>query len=307
MNSHLKEKILHDIANQAKIILTDQKISFSKDATDEELFLEYMNALEKRIPSQPRKVFFSKELQEKIDTKNIVEQISESKTSQEIIDLILNFKLLFEKGVDINNHLSIQIFSSKRQDLLFNTWNIKHIHLSLKEAKSKSAMKRNRSDYLLFCIVKEDSVYFLDVCRHPAGNEFSSYKFLKIAFNNNWMQLLGFVEPISNYVPNSIKPVITNDNDIYELYNNNFNLAFEFSGHAYIPLKTGISGSGAKITTVNRLFQLQRDINNLQLSEKDYIGYTPNNANTISGTITFNCNGEIHTYMFDFGESIEFL
>lgn len=87
MNSHLKEKILHDIANQAKIILTDQKISFSKDATDEELFLEYMNALEKRIPSQPRKVFFSKELQEKIDTKNIVEQISESKTSQEIIDL----------------------------------------------------------------------------------------------------------------------------------------------------------------------------------------------------------------------------
>lgn len=302
MNNYLENKILHDIAKHMKKILANCKISFSHDAADQEIFLEYMNAFRKRICPKPRKVIFSKELQRKIDNKCILKngQLLSSEDVQNIVSLIRHFKQLFEDGADLNNHLSTQIFTSKRQDILFNTWNIKHIHLNKVEAVSKNAMKNNRADYLLFCVVENDSVYFLDVRHHPNRDEFSSYSFLKIAFNNNWMQHLGFVEMGSEYVPHSIQPAITNDKDIYELYSNKLNLAFDFEGHGYISIETGITRSGDKIANVVFLNQVKKQLRNLPFSEDDYVDFTPDNDEGISGIIKFNCGDKVSTYRFNF-------
>lgn len=145
-------------------------------------------------------------------------------------------------------------------------------------------------------------MYFLDVRHHPNGDEFSSYIFLQISFNNNWMKHLDFLEIEPEYVPYSIQPTITNDNDIYELYSNKLNLAFDFEGHGYITIETGITGSENKIANVNCLNQLKKKLRNLQFSEDDYVGFTPYNNEGISGIIKFNCSNKVSECRLDFDQ-----
>ena len=66
------------------------------------------------------------------------------------------------------------------------------------EAHSKSAMHKNISDWLLFVVIDEDNAYLLDVLKHPAKEEFSSYNFLKIAHSNGWLERMGFTH-VSDY------------------------------------------------------------------------------------------------------------
>lgn len=302
MEKLLEEKIIHDITEHIKLVMATRKISFQDDSDDAGIILAYMNAIGKRISAEPRKVFFSNELKSKIANKSFLKgsQSMPENEAEKIIDIIDYFQLLFENGEDINNHLSSQIFTSKRQDILFNTWNIKHIHLNKQKAESKSAMKKNRADFLLFCIVDQDSVYFLDARHHPNNDEFSSYSFLQIAFNNEWMKYLGFSEMGAEYVPYSMKPKITNDKELFELYNSNINVAFDFQGHGFIGVATGITGSGDKTENVFRLNQLKKEIRKMPFNLDDYGGFCPISQERVSGLIKFTCNGKINEYNFNF-------
>ena len=60
-------------------------------------------------------------------------------------------------------------------------------------------MHKNISDWLLFVVIDEDNAYLLDVLKHPAKEEFSSYNFLKIAHSNGWLERMGFTR-VSDYV-----------------------------------------------------------------------------------------------------------
>ena len=73
MNDYLESKILHDIAEHMKKVMVNKKISFSNNVAYQDIFLEYMNALGKRIIPKPRKVIYSKELQKNIDNKSFSE------------------------------------------------------------------------------------------------------------------------------------------------------------------------------------------------------------------------------------------
>lgn len=301
MNTLLEEKIMHDIAEHLKSVMTNKKIAFSPDIDDAGTVLAYMNALGKRILRKQRKVVFSKELKCKIDGSEFLRnsQVLSVDEAQDITNLIIHFQNLFENGEDINNHLSTQIFSSKRQDILFNTWNIKHIHLNVDEAKSKSAMKKNRSDFLLFCVVEDEVVYFLDVRHHPNSAEFSSYSFLEIAFNNHWMRHLGFGETGAEYVPYSMEPKITNDKEIYDLYSHNINLAFDFQGHGFISVATGVTGSGDRKANVYHLNQLKKEIRKMPFSVEEYIGFFPVSQERASGLIKFSHSEKTSEYNFN--------
>src|SRR3712207_3077700 len=181
----LTEKIVEEVIETLKQYMRNLDIEFSENTDEIGILLEYYNYKEKRISSTPREVIISKELKQKIENKNLTE---------EIIELINHFKILFEKGKDLNNHLSKQIFSGKRKDILYNQWNIKHIHLNKIEANTKNEMSNNRGDFLLFCIVLQDKILFLDVRQHPHKEEFTAFSFLEIAYNNNWMNHIGFLE-----------------------------------------------------------------------------------------------------------------
>mgnify|MGYP001015440179 CR=1 FL=1 len=55
-------------------------------------------------------------------------------------------------GEDINSNLSKGIFNSNSWDYVLNIWNIRHLHTSESVVVEKSAMSKNRSDYLLFFV-----------------------------------------------------------------------------------------------------------------------------------------------------------
>lgn len=291
MTIDLKTRILHDIAYHMKKMLKVWKTSFSYDAEDEEIILEYLNTVEKLILPKPKTVLVSKELQKKIENKNFTEkgQTVSAEKASEIVDTIEYFEDQFKRGRDVNNHLSKQIYDSRCQDTLLNTWNIKHIHLNKAEAKSKKSMKNNRADFLLFCVVEDSDVLFLDVRRHPNKKRFSSYSLLQIAFNNDWMTHLGFKE-VDDYIPYSMEPIIKNDEDIYELYRKKCNLAFDFEGHAFINISNGIVGSGDRRENVRMLFELKRRIEELPFTEADYRGMILSDVEGILGTIKFQHN-----------------
>lgn len=145
----LEEKVIEDLASHLMRVMNERKISFTDEAKSIDVIFEYLNATEKWIQQLPRQVFISSDLQEKIHSKQYYENIEEAK---EINRLINYFKNLFIQGKNINNHLSSQIYTSKKQDMPFNSWNIKHIHLNDMEVQSKSAMKKNRSK-MAFCFV----------------------------------------------------------------------------------------------------------------------------------------------------------
>src|SRR3712207_1100004 len=88
----LTEKIVEEVIETLKQYMRNLDIEFSENTDEIGILLEYYNYKEKRISSTPREVIISKELKQKIENKNLTE---------EIIELINHFKILFEKGKEI--------------------------------------------------------------------------------------------------------------------------------------------------------------------------------------------------------------
>ena len=111
-----------------------------------------MNVIGKNVINIPRKVHYSREL--------------------------------IKKGESVKGYLSKKAFDVEFKDILLNQWGIKHLHLTDKEANSIEEMKNNRSNILLFFIVDNQDVYFLDVRKHPKGAGFITLEVLSIVYNN---------------------------------------------------------------------------------------------------------------------------
>ena len=86
-----------------------------------DIIIALLNFLNKLVIEKEKKVLYSKELSEKINTKQL---------SPDIINKLEVFQRKFESGEEVNSNLSRSVFNSKKLDYAFNIWNIKHLHLS---------------------------------------------------------------------------------------------------------------------------------------------------------------------------------
>ena len=91
----------------------------------------------------------------------------------------------FEHGENVNPYQSRTIKSNnlsekkrRRTDLLWANWKIHHFHLSASTSPEDDGFYP-RSDYLLFAIVRDDYVYFLDVKFHKSEDCFSDPLFIR--------------------------------------------------------------------------------------------------------------------------------
>ncbi|WP_455654996.1 hypothetical protein [Phascolarctobacterium sp.] len=200
-----------------------------------DIIIALQNFLNKLVIEKKRKVQYSKELSEKINTKQL---------SQDVINKLEAFKRKFENGEEINSHLSRTVFNSKKLDYAFNIWSIKHLHLSESVPFSDKEMKKNRSGQLLFFIENNDTVFFVDVKNHPKGSGFTAFRLLQIIESNNWMSI------IEMYPLNIEKAEIPikNDDDIYMLAKNGVSTVYEVNGKYYSSLGITTSGSKTKYT-----------------------------------------------------------
>ena len=275
------------LAAQAKKVMEEERIAYSPEEKSDKILLGYMNAKIKLIPNQKRNVKFSNELRQKISNEEFERDgaLISKCGAKKITKLIELFKCKFKNGKNMNYHLSRQVFDSTRFDTLLNTWNIKRIHLSDKTSTSKSSMKKNRSEWLLFCIVKNDSVYFLDVLDHPKNENFTSCHFLQIAHKNNWMKHIGFKE-IKDVKPDSLNVKITKDEDIYKLYKSCVNFLFEFEGKIYIP-SFGIASSRDKAINPMNLIALKKFLREPLGQYGEYLCIKFDSADSLNGILYF--------------------
>lgn len=226
------KEMLMDLMEDLTKIITDQfnewGIRYTNTNDVHELLRKYLNTCSKLIRPIPRKVFISEELE--LKSKELPEEINS------IFDKI---KTEFEEGTDITQHLSKRLSNANRDDQLFHTWGIYHLHLSNRKETESDFFER--SDLLLFCIVKENRVYFIDIRPHNEINLFLKQEMQKIVINN-WPDLLEHCKV------QDIKGASYTDDEIVQMREIFINTFSSIGKDTYIPLGGGgLSLSGTNI------------------------------------------------------------
>ena len=207
-----------------------------------------MNVIGKNVINIPRKVHYSRELIKKMN----------EEFSKELCDLIKLFEKKFDKGESVKGYLSKKAFDVEFKDILLNQWGIKE-------------MKNNRSNILLFFIVDNQDVYFLDVRKHPKGAGFITLELLYIVYNNRWMEKIGArkVEGIID-----LQPEINSNEELYKLYKNSINCNMLKFGNEVYRMGWGVSSKGHKMDYSIILCELNRKISQISCKYGDrYAGF----------------------------------
>lgn len=246
---------------------------------DDLTILAYLNSLKKDPPIRPRAVHFSKEIKksEKLFSDDLREKYNH------IVNQIKN-------GDQLTYHLSRTIFNGCFQDTILNAWGITHIHLSSIDVSSIDELYRNRSDYLLLCIIKENDAFLIDVIKHPEPGKFSDVAcldYLEIIYNNSWMEQIGYVKLYAVDVPFTLNDILKDANNKVFDFIKCCNTAVGFNGEYFLPIIAGVVSTGHSMMDVvlkNSFCSSIRDIRN-NSSTCEYIApdESVNNLGTIHG------------------------
>jgi len=217
-----KENIRQEIYNE--FLKFDVTIDTSKSF--KETLLDYSNWRRRFIKKVPREVCFSKEIKTNSNFMSYKKAISK-----------IEYK--FKNGQDLTPFLSKLVVntplkansksSSSDKDVFLNAFNIHHLHLNTEYQRkpTKGITFIKRSNYLLFVMIKQDKVYFLDIEKHNFGN-INLFRIIK----NNWEHLIqpykvkGFPplsqnyrsdEEISKLLKAGVSPSVQIDGSFYAL------------------------------------------------------------------------------------------
>ena len=154
-------------------------VTFSAGADVQQLMLLALNHELKTVSQQPRRVHRSKEFTAK--------QAGLEATQQQAVSDIL---AKFEKGDDVNGHLSKSSAKPAETDALLADWKIHHLHISNHKDKP-SDMFFARTGPVMFAHVAPNDVYFIGIYPHGKGypETWTRQTLLKI-IDENWPHLL---------------------------------------------------------------------------------------------------------------------
>ena len=263
---------------------------------DDLTILAYLNSLKKDPPIRPRTVHFSKEIKE--SEKHFSDDLREK--YNHIINQIKN-------GDQLTYHLSRTIFDGCFQDTLLNTWGITHIHLSSIDVSSKSGMKRNRSGYLLLCIIKENDVFLIDVIKHPDKPEdFACLDYLEIIYNNTWMNQIGYDKIDAVEVTFTLNDIFNDKESKAFDFMKCCNTAVGFNGEFFLPIDRGVVSTGHSMMDVLLKNSFCRSICNIRKNSStcEYIASdeSENNLGTING-----CRNDGTTYHYTISDYLSII
>ncbi|MDF1511453.1 hypothetical protein PZE06_25475 [Robertmurraya sp. DFI.2.37] len=175
----------------------------------------------------------------------------------------------FKNGIDVNGYLSKGAFKPSQRDLLLYDWGIHHLHINNKFDNGGFV---ERSDYLLFFIIDENNVYFIDVTRHKLENrtEFSQQELLRIV-KRNWPYL---IEPYRLKGFSSLEKKLT-DKEHSEIRNSGAMAVVEIEGDIYGMIGGGITTARTNVqhtTKIDMVVSFLRDITKtMQENRKNFI------------------------------------
>ena len=213
-----------------------QGISFPECADLSHLASRYLEMRIRRIEPVPRKVHFSEEIHDSLgnlardtDPKGHGKALEAWKT-------VFYLRHLFESGLTVTPFLSDKVINAETKDGLLWDYAMHHLHLSRKDGKGGFVA---RSDWLLFVVVSDQDVFFVDVSAHraPGNLQWVHQDLLGIVFNN-WPEL------IESRLLHGVTGATITDPEKKELRRKNVNLAHEVGGRAIAPLGFGTAGDG---------------------------------------------------------------
>jgi hypothetical protein len=212
-----------------------------KDTHD--LLTAFFNLIDKTVSIKRRRVHISKELGEK----GIEEPFK---------SFLKQIRNKFKNGKDVNAHLSKFSVKPYKKDLLLYDWGIHHLHLNNK-LDNKGFVER--SDYILFFMLREEDVYFIDVTKHRLEDrtEFSQQHLLRIV-RKNWPHLL---EPFKMKGITGLSPKL-DDRSHSVLRNSGVAIIVEIDGEVFGLLGGGISSAKTKMTHTQMADEIFRSLRN---------------------------------------------
>lgn len=184
--------------------------------------LRWLDFVHRYIPPTPRQVFFSNKFPKDGNA-------TYSVALQQLVCKMAaggNINPYQSKGLILHNDVS----GTKRQlrtDLLWADWDIHHLHLT-ENPISPNSYFSERSQWLLFCIVGNDSIGLIDVRDHDDQELFSDPDLIKTV-ESSWPEFLkkfrinGIVAPekylkpdeISSLRKGGVSSLLTIDNQVY--------------------------------------------------------------------------------------------
>lgn len=242
------------IEDKVDEIQRNVKLDLTKDINRDRyyhrnLFLKLMNFKHRTLHGKSYYIICSKELKQNL-----------SKIPNEYVR---NFHKILEIISSKGNLIPYQSrhIDSTSFDTLFNNYGINHAHLSSKLKNNSNFMEG--SDYLLFFITYGDTVFLIDIDRHPKSDEWIDKKYAEIVYNN-WPFIYESrrLRSVTDFNPKH------NREDEYKL-SKCVTLLKDIGGNAYIPFFSGIGSNGVPTQYVmfsdyliKRIYKIEDELTN---------------------------------------------
>lgn len=273
-----------DLRLQIIQLLEGDKIKFNEQVSTNELLINYLNALNRRISINKRKVFMSD---------NIEKVINSDKLDNEYLNTLFKFRYNFENGIDMNGHLSSNIYYSnlyervkkniyrKSRDFLLDDWGIYHFHLKERDAKSEEEMHANRSKHLLFAKITNTEAYFIDILNHNEESVFSKQELLE-TLDRNWHFILE-----KHMLPELTSCSKFTDKEINIKRQKGCLLLYEINGIIYACMGGGLTSAGTNIAHTARADNILDDMQFIEEDLKNNYTSIKNDFKTEMGIKSF--------------------
>ena len=284
-----------DLAQIIKQQFDEHNIFYEDNLDTNSLAARYLEMLNRRIAPIPRRVHFSEGIHESLGKLRLQADTEQQEAATEAWGAVFLIRNLIEEGKNVNGFLSTRIDHAAgrmSKDGLLWDFGMHHFHLSRKPHKIEKFRQRGfnkRSDYLLFAIVKELDVYFVDVVPHPNENRDSDYGWVRqklveiVKFN--WPNLC---EP---YVLKGVTGGVVTDQDKKELRRKNVNAIVQIGNDVIAPMGGGLTTAGTstlcQILADKFLNDLEKCQSYLETQPAEVKAALPDEGRNIDGDMEF--------------------
>jgi len=198
----------------------------------------YHNFMKRNIKPQPRNIL----------------KASDFNCPTDLIPGLDNLERKIISGDDLKPHLSKSVFTQyEGTDYLLNDWGVHHLHLGI--TIENGFVKRTNS--VLFCIVTENTIYFITIKEHKKWHEQDILKTVYI----NWVEL---IEP---FIMNGVISVVNKptDDNVKSLRYGHIMYPIEIdTGVVIYPPGGGYTTDGTSNEVVKKVFSSMRIITNFE-------------------------------------------
>lgn len=229
-----------DLVNIVTSCFHSENICYDADITDTSDFAAlYCEMRIRRIVPKPRRVHFSNELNDSLGELARKSKVDRCGNANEAWQAVFRIRSHFVQGYPVTPYLSRKTRDSTFKDGLLWDYGMHHFHLST-QLVSPGLIKR--SAYLLFAIVADEDVFFVDIRKHsdPQNLQWVRQDLLSIV-SSDWPEIA------NRYMLRGVTGSTMSDEEKRILRKKNINSAPQLEGHAVAPIGGGTTIDGSSI------------------------------------------------------------